>query len=67
MGETKKAFADDCFGREEFANNLLKLIKNQKEYENRVIAVKADFGLGKTFFAKELEKLMIEHLDSPQD
>ena len=67
MGETKSAFADDCFGRKEFANNLLKLIKNQKDYESRVIAIKADFGLGKTFFAKELERLMKERLNSPQD
>ena len=52
----KKAFADDCFGRKEFADNLLKLIKNQKDYESRVIAIKADFGLGKTFFAKEFKK-----------
>ncbi len=67
MGDTKMAFADDCFGRKEFANNLLKLIKNQKDYESRVIAIKADFGLGKTFFAKELEKLIIEHLNNSQD
>lgn len=67
MGDTKSAFADDCFGRKEFADNLLKLIKNQKGYESRVIAIKADFGLGKTFFAKELEKLMAEYLKSPQD
>ena len=67
MSETKSAFADDCFGRKEFADNLLKLIKNQKDYESRVIAIKADFGLGKTFFAKELEKLMGEHLNNLQD
>lgn len=58
----KKAFNNDCFGRKEFADNLLKLIKNQVDYESRVIAIKADFGLGKTFFAKEFEKLMCEHL-----
>lgn len=67
MGDAKSAFADDCFGRKEFADNLLKLIKNQKDYESRVIAIKADFGLGKTFFAEELEKLMIEHLSNSQD
>lgn len=63
----KKAFNNDCFGRKEFADNLLKLIKNQVDYESRVIAIKADFGLGKTFFAKEFEKLMCEHLENAQD
>ena len=57
----KKAFDDDCFGRKEFADNLLKLINN--DYESRVIAIKADFGLGKTFFAKEFEKLMRESFE----
>lgn len=60
----KTAFATDCFNRKDFAYNLLNLIKNQKEYESRVIAIKADFGLGKTFFAKELEKLMEEYQDT---
>lgn len=63
----KKAFNNDCFGRKEFADNLLKLINNQVDYESRVIAIKADFGLGKTFFAKEFEKLMCEHLENAQD
>lgn len=63
----KKAFNNDCFGRKEFADNLLKLIKNQVDYESRVIAIKADFGLGKTFFAKEFEKFICEHLENAQD
>lgn len=59
----KKAFNNDCFGRKEFADNLLKLINNQVDYESRVIAIKADFGLGKTFFAKEFEKFVRESLE----
>lgn len=66
MNDIKSAFADDCFGRKEFANNLFKLIKNQKDYESRVIAIKADFGLGKTFFAKEIKHLMEEYLEYSQ-
>lgn len=62
----KTAFATDCFNRKDFAYNLLNLIKSQKDYESRVIAIKADFGLGKTFFAKELERLMEEHQDMPK-
>ena len=61
------SFANDCFGRKVFADNIVNLIQNQKDYESRVIAIKADFGLGKTFFAKELEKLMKEILDDPRD
>lgn len=59
-----KPFDDDCFERKDFAENLLELIKNQSEskYESRVIAIKAGFGLGKTFFAKELMKLIDEDL-----
>ena len=65
--DKQKPFSSDCFGRKEFADNLLKLIKNQVDYESRVIAIKADFGLGKTFFAKEFEKFMREHLENAQD
>ena len=63
--KTNKAFSNDRFDRKDFADNLLKLIK--KDYESRIIAIKADFGLGKTFFAKEFEKLICEHLENPQD
>ena len=63
--DKQKPFSNDCFGRKDFADNILKFIK--KNYESRVIAIKADFGLGKTFFAKEFEELIYEHLNNPQD
>ena len=65
----KRAFEDDCFKRQEFAENLLGLIKKQNKggYESRVIAIKAGFGLGKTFFAKDFERLVREDLEATQN
>lgn len=60
MSEQNQAFAEDLFERKTFASNLLYIIKNQDEYESRVIAIKASFGEGKTFFAKDFLKFIDE-------
>lgn len=51
-------FNDDCFDRKDFAKNLCNLIKRQEGYQSRVISIKADFGYGKTYFAKALKNMI---------
>ena len=51
-------FENDCFNRKDFAENLCNLIKGQEGYQSRVISIKADFGYGKTYFAKALKNMI---------
>lgn len=51
-------FDNDCFDRKDFAENLCNLIKGQEGYQSRVISIKADFGYGKTYFAKALKNMI---------
>ena len=51
-------FENDCFDRKDFAENLCNLIKGQEGYQSRVISIKADFGYGKTYFAKALKNMI---------
>lgn len=56
-------FKNDYFDREGFAKNLCNLIRRQEGYQSRVISIKADFGYGKTYFAKAF-KNMIDNLEN---
>lgn len=54
----KENFKNDYFDRKDFAENLCDLIKGQEGYQSRVISIKADFGYGKTYFAKALKNMI---------
>lgn len=62
--QEKESFEKDCFDRKDFAENLCNLIKGQKAYQSRVISIKADFGYGKTYFAKAFKNMIDELQDN---
>ena len=59
----QESFKNDYFDREDFAKNLCNLIRRQEGYQSRVVSIKADFGYGKTYFAKAF-KNMIDSLEN---